>query len=184
MADIPPNHVSRYEWAARELVKRLEPGSLVLDAACGCGYGSFILANVGFRVECFDLSAEAELYQQNFHHERVKFRRDSVLNIWGDYRTYDAVVSIETIEHVDEKWIKDIGRMTDVMIGTVPNQDVVPFDAENYPWHLKHYTKAEVIELMEGWWCSDWATQYAKWEDYEMVPGDDGMTLGWVGHKS
>jgi protein-L-isoaspartate O-methyltransferase len=184
ISDIAPNHVSRYEWAARTLKKLLPDGGKILDAACGCGYGSWILANQGFDVECFDISAEAEMFQQNFTHKNVKFRRDDIMNINDGKRTYDAVVSIETIEHVPSvAWIEHVGRMTSLMMGTVPNQDVVPFNIEKYPWHHRHFTKSEVVDLMDGWELSDWNTQYAKFENFEMRPGDDGMTLGWIGRK-
>lgn len=184
LSDIAPNHVSRYEWATLELQLRLPAGSRVLDAACGVGYGSWLLANAGFIVDCFDYSTEAENYQRKFHHENIQFRRDDIMNIQGRGEEYNAVVSLETIEHVaSEEWIIDVGRMTDIMVGTVPNQDVVPFDAEKYPWHHRHYTKNEVIELMHDWEIESWATQIAKWEDHEMRPGDHGMTLGWVATK-
>lgn len=184
MGEMAPNHVSRYEWAARELVKRLPKGSKVLDAACGVGYGAFILANVGFEVDCFDISVEAEKYQPYFAHDNVTFRRDDIMNILHRGKEYDAIVSIETIEHVlSEDWIADVGLMTNLMVGTVPNQDVVPFDPDKYKYHYKHFTKTEAEELMDEWTIEEWATQYAKWENYEMVPGTDGMTLGWVASK-
>ena len=177
LSEIAPNHVARYEWASQELLKRIKPGASVLDAACGCGYGSRMLAEAGFIVDSFDISHEAETWQRNFLHENVKFRRDNILNIKGKY---DAVVSIETIEHIEtaSQWIGMVGEMTDIFVGTVPNEEVVSFSPERDRFHFRHYTKSEVIELLDGWGVESWATQYAKWENYEMRPGDDGMTLG------
>ena len=48
-------HLARYEWC-RELVA----GKSVVDAACGTGFGSRIIAEAGAaHVQAFDLSEEA-----------------------------------------------------------------------------------------------------------------------------
>ena len=48
-------HLARYEWC-RELVA----GKSVVDAACGTGFGTRIIAEAGAnKVQSFDLSAEA-----------------------------------------------------------------------------------------------------------------------------
>ena len=44
------DHVARYEWAARQLA----PESVVLDAACGVGYGSRVMADAGMTVRGTD----------------------------------------------------------------------------------------------------------------------------------
>ena len=50
-------HLHRYHLAAR-----LAAGREVLDAACGAGYGSAILAAQAVRVTGLDLSAETVAY--------------------------------------------------------------------------------------------------------------------------
>lgn len=170
-----PNHLERYLWAIREL-KRLGV-STVLDAACGAGYGSYMLANAGFKVHAVDVSLEAIAWAKMY------YNHPHIIHTLGDILTvplakYDAVVSIETIEHVDESWIDRIE--SPIIVGTVPNEDVVPFSKKSHPFHLRHYTKSEFDALMPG--RKRWFTQYDAWdlEGAKMRPGDDGMTLGAV----
>ena len=184
LEEIAPNHRARYEWAIGLLKKKVPRGGHILDAASGVGYGSKMIAEAGYRVTAVDRADESRKYQKFvFSHENVKFVQGDLFDIRGNY---DAVVSIETIEHVPhEKWLPLISSMSSMLIGTVPNEAVVPFSASKHAFHLRHYTKLELIEIFSdmNWGLSDWATQYAKWENYEMRPGDDGMTLGFMALK-
>lgn len=183
--DIAINHRARYHWAATLLRRELKPGARVLDAACGCAYGSQILAEYGFNVSAWDISDEAAEWSRMFGHPRVTFSQGDVMEAVSAGRVYDAAVSIETIEHIedDKAWINGLYLATPLLIGTVPNQDVVAFDKKKHPFHFRHYHKAEVVELFRHWELFDWSTQYAKYENYEMRPGDDGMTLGFLARR-
>lgn len=184
--DIAVNHRARYEWAGRLLTEHLPKGSHILDAACGCGYGSQILArDFGFKVTAYDRSNEAAEWSKHFGHHMVDFHQGDVMEAVGGGKSYAAVVSIETIEHIedDAAWIKGILISAPILIGTVPNQDVVNFDPVKHPFHFRHYTKAEVYALLRVWKVNNWSTQYAKYENYEMRPGDDGMTLGFLARR-
>ncbi len=182
LEEIAPNHIARYEWARDILVRELPKGSRILDAACGCAYGSLLLAQAGFKVTAVDCSSEAAEWSQQFKHPNVTFFQGDVMDALA---FYDGAVSIETIEHIedDKAWINGLLRAAPVLVGTVPNQDVVAFDKSKHPFHFRHYTKLDVERLMVGWDLSDWSTQYAKYERYEMTPGSDGMTLGFLAKR-
>jgi len=181
--DIAKNHVARYEWAARLLQRELPKGSRILDAACGCAYGSLILAKAGFKVFSYDRSDEAAEYSKNYKHPFVKFHQGDIFEALTS--SYDAAVSIETIEHIDRDrdWVNGLYKSTPLVVGTVPNQDVVAFDPKSHQFHERHYTKAEISDLFGQWALSDWSTQYGKWENFEMRPGEDGMTLGFLAKR-
>jgi|ETNvirnome_2_300_1030623.scaffolds.fasta_scaffold00306_12 SAM-dependent methyltransferase len=183
--DIAINHRARYEWAAKLLRKNIPKFSHVLDAACGCGYGAKILAQHGFAVTAYDKADEAAKYQKQFHHPRVNFIQADVFDAVEFGQTYDAVVSIETIEHIADavNWISRLWLSTPLMVGTVPNELIVPFNPKKHPFHHRHYTRRQVEELFRGWELSDWATQFGKYQEYEMRPGDDGMTLGFLAKR-
>lgn len=183
--DIMPNHVARYQWAINQLLIRLKNGGKILDAAAGTGYGSKMIAKAGFEVHAVELEPQVTEWGEQFYsHERVHRHTQSVLDVQGKF---DAIVSIETIEHLkeDKQWIKNIGEMTDILIGTVPNQDVVAFNAKAHIHHERHYTKAQTEALMKGWTIEGWWTQYDKRhpEKCQMTKGFDGMTLGFVAVK-
>ena len=62
MSGISEDHVRRYAW----VVERLEPDTTVLDAGCGVGYGSCMLAERAAKVVAVDLASEAIQYAQRF----------------------------------------------------------------------------------------------------------------------
>lgn len=187
LSDIKPNHVQRYKFAIDQLRKRFGYKTItVLDSACGNGYGSHMMSLENFKVLGIDTSEDAiamaeQVYSTDFTTFDVVSLSDE--NAWPfkDSR-FDAIVSIETIEHVEDDLglVKRYAQSTDVLIATVPNQDVVPFDAKEHPFHCRHYTKDEFEKLLNdaGFVVQSWWTQYGKWyPEATVVEGYDGMGL-------
>ena len=174
--------MARYKWAVKEIAKRVPAGGAVLDACCGVGYGSLMLSHAGYTVDCVDRSPQAAALQRiYFNNGHIRFLEGDAFEVpLRDH--YDAIVSIETIEHLedDKRWIERLSSRTHLLIGTVPNERVVPFATANNQWHFRHYTREEFEALMP--WKKTFYTQYDKWdpEKAAMRPGDDGMTLGVV----
>ena len=94
-------HLHRYAFAAP-----LCAGLDVLDIASGEGYGSAMLARHARSVLGVDLSAEAvehaRLAYPPSRHPNLRFETGSVLAIDAPDRTFDRIVSFETIEHLRE----------------------------------------------------------------------------------
>lgn len=93
-------HVARYAWAG----KLLHGGPrTVLDAPCGAGYGSHLLAQGGHDVVGLDVDPNAVAYAgQRYRHQRVRYRvGDLVEDDLGG--PYGAVVCFEGIEHVKDQ---------------------------------------------------------------------------------
>ena len=86
--EIRRDHVERYRFAASKL-----PKGLVLDVACGCGYGSKLLHDAGFEVIGIDISEEAIEYAKT-HHNGPHFVQGDATDAYGPF---DAVVSFETL---------------------------------------------------------------------------------------
>ena len=142
-----------------------------------------MMAQAGYNVIGFDISEEAELYSRNFQHPKLRFKLANIFDALADQ--YDAVVTMETIEHIqeDQEWINALYQVTPLIIATVPNQDVVPFDPIRNKYHVKHYTKPEFEGLLSSWKLSDWHTQDGKREDHTMRPGFNSHTLGVVARR-
>ena len=144
----PDYHRIRYKFAASKV------SGVVLDAACGSGWGTSMLATNATRTIGVDISDSA-----------IRYARENFIKpcyIVGDLYTrpwkgrFDWIVSIETLEHLDDplkvlKFFKEDGKN---LIATVPNEDVYPFKEEHfhgdeYP-HKKHYTPKDFDALLEA----------------------------------
>lgn len=122
------NHLSRYMVAAW-----FTRGKRVLDIACGTGYGSYHLRSSGARrVTGIDISKDAISFaSSNYVMNGLTFKQGAVESIPEKENTFDAVVSLETLEHVDKKaqvrFVKEVKRVLrsgGVFIVSTPNRQI------------------------------------------------------------
>ena len=90
-------------------------GKVILDAACGEGYGSNILAGVAQTVYGVDLDHDTiQVAAEKYSKENLRYIEGSVARLGFEDSTFDVVVSFETIEHVDgsiqQEFVKEIRR--------------------------------------------------------------------------
>ena len=91
-------HIHRYAFA-RELVSGLN----VLDAACGEGYGTALLATRAASATGVDVSAQAVQHAQaRYTADNLEFRASDCLALPFEDGTFDCVVSFETLEHLED----------------------------------------------------------------------------------
>jgi SAM-dependent methyltransferase len=146
-------HLAVYEWIAAHLA-----GGRVLDLACGEGYGSDVLARHADQVVGLDANLEAH------EHARLRYRRPNLsfarglVETFGDRGEYDAVVFLQTIEHVHDP-IAVLGHIRSLLaengiayISTPNVLTLAPPGAERSgnPWHIKEYRAEEFRELCSG----------------------------------
>lgn len=97
--EIRYEHFHRYAFA-RDLVA----GKRVLDAACGEGYGSALLAGAAAAVTGVDRSEEAvEHARQRYRAANLDFECADCLQLPFDADSFDCVVSFETLEHLADQ---------------------------------------------------------------------------------
>ena len=150
-------HIARYMLAREYLPK----DGLVLDAACGLGYGSALLAQSAgpsVRVVGYDLSTYAVDYARanfspalpnaEFHHGDVadlsRFEDSSV----------DLVASFETVEHLREPavFLEQVSRVLKPdgrFICSVPNLWVDESGKDPNPWHFHVFDFARLAALIQ-----------------------------------
>jgi 2-polyprenyl-3-methyl-5-hydroxy-6-metoxy-1,4-benzoquinol methylase len=92
-------HFHRYVLAAQWCADKR-----TLDAACGEGYGSSLLAKSAASVEAVDISDLAIVHAQNRYGtlRGLSFRKADCTDLPFDDDEFDRVVSFETLEHLAE----------------------------------------------------------------------------------
>lgn len=151
--EMEAEHLQRYNFA-QDAVKDL----VVLDAACGEGYGSNILCANAKKVYGIDISEEAILYaKEKYPDEKLTFLCASIENIPLPDNSIDCVVSFETIEHVGEELqhkfmaeIKRILRPSGFLLMSTPNKAVYSdmFQQDNH-FHMKEFYYQEFIDFIQ-----------------------------------
>lgn len=141
-------HLAVYEWIAARV-----GGLRVLDMACGEGYGSDVLAGTAAAVVGVDANPEAHEHARlRYRRPNLRFERDLVEAF---AEPCDAVVFLQTIEHVEEPGaILDHFRAMlapgGVAYVSTPNLlTLAPPGAErsDNPWHLREYRAEEFRRL-------------------------------------
>jgi len=170
---IRADHRNRYTWAATKL-----PKGSVIDAACGIGYGSWILANNGFYVRGVEIDQEAVEYGEKHYSHKNIYRQ--CVDLYDAHLSNDPVVAFECIEHVPDP-LPILKKCTGLLLASVPNEDVFP--NKNYRFHYRHYTKDEFEELLNkaGFKVEQWFGQ--EDDQSEVKENINGRTLIAVANK-
>lgn len=148
LSEIRADHVGRYEWADGIVSGR------ILDVACGCGYGSALLAKAGRSVVGVDRRPEAiEFAEAHWRRNGVEFRLQDAFEIAEE--RFDWVVCFETMEHLrgDVAFLQKLARMSRNLLISVPNERVIPLTPGRFIYHVRHYTPEQFVEVLDlgGW---------------------------------
>ena len=144
-------HLVVYRWIARRCA-----GLEVVDLACGEGYGADTLAERAARVVGVDANPEAH------EHARLRYSRPGVRFVRELVESFaepsDAVVFLQTIEHVDNprailERVRRLLRPGGVAYVSTPNVlTLAPpgADRSGNPWHVHEYRAEEFRALCAG----------------------------------
>ncbi|TDR20815.1 class I SAM-dependent methyltransferase [Marinicella litoralis] len=128
----------------------------VLDAACGEGYGSHLLASNAKSVTGVDISDSAINHaQKTYTADNLTYIKSNVLNMGFKDGSFDVVVSFETLEHLAEhkeliQEFKRVLKPDGVLIISTPDKkeysDKTGFDNE---FHVKELYREDFANLVE-----------------------------------
>ena len=146
-------HLAVYEWIGARVI-----GRRVLDMACGEGYGSEVLSRSAASVVGVDANPEA------FEHARLRYRRQNLsfergmVESHGEPGAFDAVVFLQTIEHVQDpaavlRHFRSLLAPGGTVYVSTPNLlTLAPPGAtkSDNPWHVKEYRATEFERSAAG----------------------------------
>lgn len=141
-------HLAVYEWISARV-----RGMRVVDAACGEGYGSAVLATTAASVVGVDANPEAHEHARlRYRAPNLRFERALVERYAGQA---DAVVFLQTIEHLHEPAAalahlrSLVGERGAVYVSTPNVLTLAPRGAvrSGNPWHVHEYRAEEFDAL-------------------------------------
>jgi len=142
-------------WHRYAVVAPLAAGKRVLDAACGEGYGSFLLAQSAAHVTGIDVDGPAVAHARDrYPRANLAYTEASVTALPLADASVDLVVSFETIEHLAEQeaMLDEFRRVlapAGALVLSSPNRPVYNEDAgESNHYHVKELDRAELQALL------------------------------------
>ena len=150
--EIATEHWHRYAFA-----RALAPGRRVLDAACGEGYGSALLARAGGQVLGVDIGADAVAHARTRYASVPGLRFEqadaTALDALAD-ASFDLVLSFETLEHVhaQEQMLDGFARLLApgglLLVSTPDKRNYTDLTGEVNPHHVRELYRDEFEALL------------------------------------
>lgn len=157
-------HIDRYEFAADYLKDKSNDSFTVLDAACGTGYGSDILKRIEPKsIMGIDICSETINYaNKKYGNMQCTFKVSDItdMNAFKE-KMFDAVVSFETIEHIEMPTIflenvKRVLKKEGILIISTPNKwgsikdHKIDYDYSMLKNHLERFFNIEDIYVQNS----------------------------------
>ena len=153
--EVKARHLNRYMTAIAFVC---HSGGKWLDAACGSGYGTFLMAEYADVVYGMDRDKEAIEYARQHYQPPVDefVHRDILVpNLDPLFGNFDVILSVETIEHLNQKaqmaWIRKVGTElmgpSGVFVVTTPIRKGGGPNPLN-PKHLWEPDKEELLAML------------------------------------
>lgn len=144
-------HLARYRFAADAV-----GAGRVLDIACGTGYGTNLLAEVADLALGADISTVAVKHANRaYASAKCGFVQADVLRLGFADGVFDAVVSLETVEHVNDstRYFGEVSRVLNdrgILVISAPNREVHSpgRDTPIHRWHCFEPTLDEFQSLL------------------------------------
>lgn len=143
--------LARYERALTFIKNEMK----ILDAGCGTGYGSNLLASKG-RVIGIDSNNEVIRYAKKNYGDKVNFLSGDITKLQFMSEEIDCICAFEVIEHLKNpiKFLAEAKRIlkkNGIIFLSTPNKDIhSPHGYSSSPYHIKEYTYSDFSNLVNS----------------------------------
>lgn len=144
-------HLHRYAFAMEYAQDKM-----VLDIACGDGYGSKLLAQKAAWVTGVDIDQDViNAAKKKYHAGNLRFEQGDITNIPFNGNAYDLAVCFETLEHTSrhEELLSEIKRVLKkgglLIISTPDKKWYSDKPGNSNPFHEKELYKDEFTSLLK-----------------------------------
>lgn len=183
-------HIQRYAFASRFCA-----GKIVLDVACGTGYGSHFLAEAGAKaVFGVDISEDAlEYASSHYRRDNLFFMRLDASELPFSDGQFDTVCSFETLEHLSAprrlvSECRRVLRWSGSLICSTPNRSLTSplWLPPVNPFHVREFAVSETRGMLAehfsdvGLWGQDFydgrraarlALKFGALQLFALLPG-------------
>jgi len=149
--EIYKEHMKRYEFAQTFL----KTDDVVLDFACGVGYGSkFLSQQTNCEVYGCDISSDAIYYaKKNYSFKKVTFQIMNATSLSFPNSFFDCITCFETLEHLKNYThaLKEFSRVLKnhgILIISTPNKDISLRHRTENEYHINEFTHNEFIKIL------------------------------------
>jgi len=177
-------------WHRYAAVAPLAAGKRVLDAACGEGYGSYLLAHDAAAVTGVDIAVDAIAHAAlRYAQPNLRFAAGSVTQLPLPPASVDLIVSFETIEHLreQEQMLAEFRRVLaadGILVISSPNRPVYNEGGgvENH-FHVRELDRAELAALLapafprQAWYAQRVVAQSVLWAEAPATATTSFLTL-------
>lgn len=142
------NHIKRYQFAA----SIIKPNSLVVDIACGTGYGSKMIAMNNCTVIGIDISEEALKFCKKYNdHHNISWKLGDITNFANLVKlNVDAIVCFETLEHLATGQKEILNQFKSRLHKNCPAICSIPLNHPDTVWHKKIFSFNERENLFKS----------------------------------
>lgn len=149
--EIYKEHMKRYEFAQTFIQK----DDVVLDIACGVGYGSkFLSQQRNCVVYGCDISSETIQYaQENYSFKKVIFQTMNATPLSFSNNFFDCIICFETLEHLKNYTLalEEFSRVlknNGMLIISTPNKEISLKHQSENEYHVNEFTHDEFIKIL------------------------------------
>lgn len=154
-------HVERYA-----LLRQFARG-VVCDAACGCGYGSYLLSTNPDVTSVIGLDCDTDIIsfaKKEYESNKTKFFNVNIEN-WVSDQKIDMLFSVETIEHIENRDVLpnfcDRNNINHVIL-TYPSKKTTHYN----PYHLYDFKLQDILNIFNKFTCY----RHFNWEyEFDVV---------------